>query len=97
MLKMDCHRDSGLVQRLLHPTDCILLRSKCWASLRQRQPTIHGNAKKMLKLVQLVLRVAVEMIALWPRAVLKCPHCQSPLNSIGFIRPNWQPGQAFLI
>src|SRR5664280_1050582 len=22
----------------------------------------------------------------------KCPHCQSPLNIIGFIQPNWQSG-----
>jgi hypothetical protein len=74
----------------------------CWLVLQHVLPKgfrrirdygfLHGNAKKMLKLVQLVLRVVVEIITPRPRPVLKCPHCQSPLAIIGFIQPNWQPG-----
>ena len=74
----------------------------CWLVLQHVLPKgfrrirdygfLHGNAKKMLKLVQLVLRVVVEIITPRPRPALKCPHCQSPLAIIGFIQPNWQPG-----
>jgi hypothetical protein len=74
----------------------------CWLVLQHVLPKgfrrirdygfLHGNAKKMLKLVQLVLRVVVEIITPRPRPVLKCPHCQAPLAIIGFIQPHWQPG-----
>jgi len=74
----------------------------CWLVLQHVLPKgfrrirdygfLHGNAKKVLKLVQLVLRVVVEIITLRPRPVLKCPHCQAPLAIIGFIQPNWQSG-----
>ena len=74
----------------------------CWLVLQHVLPKgfrrvrdygfLHGNAKKVLKLVQLVLRVVVEIITLRPRPVLKCPHCQAPLAIIGFIQPYWQPG-----
>ena len=74
----------------------------CWLLLQHVLPKgfrrirdygfLHGNAKKTLKLVQLVLRVIVEIINPRPRPVLKCSHCQAPLIIIGFIRPNWQSG-----
>ena len=74
----------------------------CWLVLQHVLPQgfrrirdfgfLHGNAKKTLQLVQLVLRVIVEIIILRPRPEFKCPHCQSPLNIIGFIQPNWQSG-----
>ena len=74
----------------------------CWLVLQHVLPKgfrrirdygfLHGNAKKTLKLVQLVLRVIVEIISPRPRPVFKCPHCQAPLIIIGFIRPNWQSG-----
>jgi hypothetical protein len=74
----------------------------CWLVLQHVLPKgfrrirdygfLHGNAKKMLKLVQLVLRVIVGIITPRPRPVLKCPHCQAPLTIIGFIQPNWQFG-----
>jgi hypothetical protein len=74
----------------------------CWLVLQHVLPKgfrrirdfgfLHGNAKKTLQLVQLVLRVIVEVIIPRPRPEFKCPHCQSPLNIIGFIQPNWQSG-----
>jgi len=74
----------------------------CWLVLQHVLPKgfrrirdygfLHGNAKKMLNLVQLVLRVIVEIITPRPRPVMKCSHCQSPLTIIGFIQPNWQSG-----
>jgi Putative transposase. len=74
----------------------------CWLVLQHVLPKgfrrirdfgfLHGNAKKTLQLVQLVLQVIVEIIIPRPRPEFKCPHCQSPLNIIGFIQPNWQSG-----
>jgi hypothetical protein len=53
---------------------------------------LHGNVKKTLQLVQLALRVIVEVIIPRPRPEFMCPHCQSPLNIVGIIQPNWQSG-----
>jgi hypothetical protein len=74
----------------------------CWLVLQHVLPKgfrrvrdygfLHGNAKKKLRLVQLALRVIVELILPRPRPVFNCPHCQAPMNIIGFIQPNWQPG-----
>jgi hypothetical protein len=74
----------------------------CWLVLQHVLPKgfrrirdygfLHGNAKKQLSLVQLILRVIIESPTLRPRPVFNCPHCQSPMNIAGFIRPNWQPG-----
>ena len=72
----------------------------CWLLLQHVLPKgfrrvrdygfLHGNAKKKLNQVQLALQVIVDLIAPRPRPVFNCPHCQSPLNIIGFIPPNWQ-------
>src|SRR5665811_1986199 len=74
----------------------------CWLVLQHVLPKgfrrirdygfLHGNAKKVLKLVQLMLRVVVEIITPRPRPVLNCPHCQAPLAIIGFIQPHWESG-----
>jgi len=53
---------------------------------------LHGNAKKLLSLVQLVLRVVIEARTPRPRPVFKCPRCQSPMQILGFVRPAWQSG-----
>ena len=53
---------------------------------------LHGNAKKLLSLVQLVLRVMIEARTPRSRPVFKCPKCQSPMQILGFVRPAWQPG-----
>jgi len=74
----------------------------CWLVLQHVLPKgfrrvrdygfLHGNAKKKLRLVQLALRVIVDLIAPRPRPVFNCPHCQAPMNIIDFILPHWQPG-----
>ena len=40
---------------------------------------LHANAKKLLALVQLVLKVHLEEIVPRSRPVFKCKHCQSPM------------------
>jgi Zn finger protein HypA/HybF involved in hydrogenase expression len=45
---------------------------------------LHGNAKKLLSLVQLVLHVAICEIELRARPAFKCPRCKSPMVTIGF-------------
>jgi hypothetical protein len=53
---------------------------------------LHGNAKKLLSLVQLVLRVMMKARAPRPRPAFKCPTCQSPMQILGVITPGWQSG-----
>ncbi len=53
---------------------------------------LHGNAKRQLSLVQLVLRVVIAARALRPRPVFKCPRCQSPMRIIAFVKASWRPG-----
>ncbi len=53
---------------------------------------LHGNAKKMLFLVQLILHVVIKGIELRPRPVFKCPCCKSPMAILGFRKAAWKPG-----
>ncbi len=53
---------------------------------------LHGNAKKLLSLVQLILHVVIEVIKQRPRPVFKCPRCQSPMVILGFRLTAWKPG-----
>lgn len=53
---------------------------------------LHSNAKKLLVLVQLVLRVLIDKIIPRPRPVFRCPRCQSPMVVIGFYRPAGESG-----
>ncbi len=53
---------------------------------------LHGNAKKILSLVQLVLRVLIEIDKPRPRPVFKCPKCRSPMMITAFRRPAWVSG-----
>ena len=48
---------------------------------------IHGNAKKLLFLVQLILQVVIEDIKQRLRPVFNCPCCQSPMIILKFRRP----------
>ena len=48
---------------------------------------LHGNAKKLLILVQWVLRIVIEARAPRPRPVFTCPNCQSPMQILGFVSP----------
>jgi hypothetical protein len=53
---------------------------------------LHSNAKKLLTLVQLILRVVTSVVKLRPRPVFKCSCCQSPMVITGFRRPEWKSG-----
>jgi len=53
---------------------------------------LHGNAKKLLFLVQLILHVVIKGIKQRPRPVFKCPCCQSPMVILGFRRTAWETG-----
>ncbi|MCK4690435.1 MAG: transposase [Desulfuromonadales bacterium] len=53
---------------------------------------LHGNAKKLLYLVQLILRVMLEPNPIRPRPVFKCPRCKSPMVITVFRRPAWLSG-----
>jgi putative transposase len=53
---------------------------------------LHGNAKKLLSLVQLILHVVIEVIKQRPRPVFKCPCCKSPMVILGFRLTAWKPG-----
>ena len=53
---------------------------------------LHSNAKKLLIVVQLILRVFLEVIKERPRPVFKCPCCQTPLIILGFRYPALEPG-----
>lgn len=47
---------------------------------------LHGNAKKLLFLVQMILHVRIMAIVPRPRPVFKCPHCRKPMKILG-IKP----------
>jgi hypothetical protein len=53
---------------------------------------LHGNAKKLLALIQLILRVVLEIDPPRPRPVFKCPKCKAPMTIRGFRRPAWVSG-----
>jgi len=53
---------------------------------------LHGNAKPLRALVQLVLRVLIGSAAPRPRPAFKCPACRAPMRILGFVRPAWQSG-----
>ena len=53
---------------------------------------LHGNAKKLLSLVQLILQVVIKGIKQRPRPVFKCPRCQSPMVILGFRQSVWETG-----
>jgi len=53
---------------------------------------LHGNAKKMLLLVQLILHVAIQEIKQRPRPVFKCPCCKAAMVILGFRQTVWKPG-----
>jgi hypothetical protein len=53
---------------------------------------LHGNAKKLLSLVQLLLQVLIQTCAARPRPAFMCPKCQAPMKIIAFTRPAWVSG-----
>ncbi len=53
---------------------------------------LHGNARKLLSLVQLILHVLISAAPARERPCFRCPKCQAPMQILGFIRPAWQSG-----
>ena len=53
---------------------------------------LHGNAKKLLRLVQLILHVWVQAVSRCHRPFFKCPLCQAPMRITGFLRQPWVSG-----
>ena len=50
---------------------------------------LHGKAKKLLSLVQLVLQVLIQACAPRPRPVFQCPVCQTPMKILVIGRSAW--------
>jgi len=53
---------------------------------------LHGNARKLLVLIQLTLKVMISIMPARPRPAFNCPRCQSPMYIQGFIKPAWSSG-----
>jgi len=53
---------------------------------------LHGNAKRMLRLIQTVLRVLTVLPATTPRPAFRCPRCKNPMAVSAFIPPPWRLG-----
>lgn len=53
---------------------------------------LHGNAKKLLGLVRLILHVVVKNIEQRSRPVFKCRCCKASMVIIGFRLNPWKPG-----
>ncbi len=53
---------------------------------------LHGNARKLLILIQLILKVMITLKSARPRPLFICPRCQSPMRILAFIRPDWPSG-----
>jgi hypothetical protein len=50
---------------------------------------LHGNAKKLLSLVQLVLQVLIQACAPRSRPAFLCPVCQAPMKILSIGRSAW--------
>lgn len=53
---------------------------------------LHGNAKRTLSLVRLVLQVIVAARVMRPRPMFTCRRCQVPMTLLGFVKPAWRSG-----
>jgi len=53
---------------------------------------LHGNAKKRLFLIQLILHVIINIPEPRSRPAFKCPQCQSAMQIMGFIKPHGGSG-----
>jgi hypothetical protein len=52
---------------------------------------MHHNAKRTLRLVQLILRVAIQPTAEQTRPPLACRHCQAPMQCVAVIPKRFVP------
>ncbi len=53
---------------------------------------LHGNAKKLLSLVQLILQVVIAEVKRRPRPIFKCPCCKAAMNIMEFRNINSRSG-----
>lgn len=53
---------------------------------------LHGNAKRLLTLVQRVLQVVIEAAAPKLRPAIHCPKCRSTMHVIAVFSPAGQSG-----
>ena len=53
---------------------------------------LHGNAKKLLSLVQMVLHVLIQASITRSRPAFLCPKCHAPMRITAFRRPVWASG-----
>lgn len=53
---------------------------------------LHGNAKKLLSFVQLILRVIITEVKQRPRPAFKCPCCKSVMHIMEFRWVGSRPG-----
>jgi len=53
---------------------------------------LHGKAKKLLSLVQLVLQVVIQACSQRPRPTFKCPSCHAPMQILSIGQPAWSAG-----
>jgi len=53
---------------------------------------LHGNARKLLGLVQLILFVKLPFPSISERPRLACPSCGGTMHVAQVIRGHWQPG-----
>ena len=53
---------------------------------------LHGNAKRLLRLVQLILQVFIHVASRRLRPVFICPMCQAQMRILAIARPIWSSG-----
>lgn len=53
---------------------------------------LHGNAKRLLQLVQMTLKVVLDTLKPKERPALRCPRCQSLMQFVQAFRPGWLSG-----
>ncbi|HOX87901.1 MAG TPA: transposase [bacterium] len=53
---------------------------------------LHGNAKRLLHLVQLVLQVLIQAASRRLRPIFMCPMCQAPMRILAIGRQAWSSG-----
>ena len=53
---------------------------------------LHGNARRTLRLIQLILQALPALAKPRARPALKCPTCQQPMLIGGFVPPAWRSG-----
>jgi hypothetical protein len=53
---------------------------------------LHGNAKRLLHLVQMTLKVALDSLKPKARHALRCPRCNAVMQFVQVFRPGWLSG-----